>query len=177
MSRNKAALSQISIAVALALLPIASIAASYFSARSLLIVVFVPLGLMAFAGVRRGGNDLSYALLIGSFSLSLLLASTSASRNLIGFDIHQEYYVYSQTIGRVAPRNRTGIQFCNEHQHSAHCDYSGNGHRWSACLQGDFSNLILPSSGYALHGLPKVPIAAGCLSIILPLHVIPGLLH
>lgn len=98
LSRNKAALSQISIAVALALLPIASIAASYFSARSLLIVVFVPLGLMAFAGVRRGGNDLSYALLIGSFSLSLLLASTSASRNLIGFDIHQEYYVYSQTI-------------------------------------------------------------------------------
>lgn len=80
-----------------ALLPTASVAASYFSARNLLLTIFVLLGMFAFASVRRATSDRVYLVLLSSLSISLLLATSFVSRNLSGYDIHQEYYIFSQT--------------------------------------------------------------------------------
>ncbi len=83
----------------LLLVPLASALASYYSARSILLVLFLLLGSTVFAVFlrpRSADRDQLFLTLVWTASLSLLLSAALASTNLSGYDIHQEFNVFLQ---------------------------------------------------------------------------------
>ena len=92
------------------LLPFGSMASSYYGTRSLLLIVFLVEGLAVFVAAARlpmHGSDTTFLVLIGSISLSLLLSTPMSSNNLVGYDIHQEFYLFQQVLatGNWNPQN------------------------------------------------------------------------
>ena len=83
-----------------ALVPWTTAIASYCGTRSVLLGIYLLLGLSVLVVVLRPPNDRTLLILTASMSLSLLLSFTLTSTNLIGWDIHGEYYAFIQVIGK-----------------------------------------------------------------------------
>jgi uncharacterized membrane protein len=75
--------------------------ASYYEARSLLLIIFFAEALAVFVVLARLGpstGDTTLLILVGSLSLSLLLSTAMNSNNLAGWDIHEEFYLFEQVL-------------------------------------------------------------------------------
>ncbi len=100
------------VAAVATLLTTLSIASSYLELRLLLLVayLFVAMTVLLTPFLRRcsiNQQDQIFAILLGSASLSLLLSTTLSSPNLLGWDIHQEFNLFTQVskAGIWRPRN------------------------------------------------------------------------
>lgn len=96
------------IVVAISLIfPIANLIISYVGARDLLLVVFVLMGSCVYLSLRESSHleDRYFLMLIASMSLSLLFSAALVSENLRGYDVHQEFNLFTQvlTSGRWQP--------------------------------------------------------------------------
>ena len=87
------------IVISCAVLPCLAALTSYAGFRIGLMSIYVLLGLASFVVTFKGTEerkDFVFMLVILSVSLSLLLSSALVSGNLCGYDIHDEYYQFSQ---------------------------------------------------------------------------------
>jgi len=81
-----------------ALVPCITAVASYYGARTVILGTYLLLGLSVLILILRPQNDQTLLALTASISLSLILSFTLTSSNLIGWDIHGEYYQFTQVI-------------------------------------------------------------------------------
>jgi uncharacterized membrane protein len=82
---------------------------SYIENRDFLLIVFLLLGSSVFVVILKTSvadyrRDAFYETLIGFIGLSLMLSQSLTSNSLLGWDIHQEFYVFLQV-------SRTGHWF------------------------------------------------------------------
>jgi uncharacterized membrane protein len=87
-------------------------AASYTASRQLLLGAYFLIGSLAFIVVLRIGKqdeDILFMFVIGSLSLSLLMSAVLISDNLLGYDIHNEFYFFL----RVLRSGKWETQFTN----------------------------------------------------------------
>lgn len=85
--------------LAFVLLPIVSCVASYLNAHNFLLALFFLLGSCVFAVFSRLDTRLRdhlYPLLLTCVTLSLVLSATAISSNLHGWDIQQEFSLFTQ---------------------------------------------------------------------------------
>jgi uncharacterized membrane protein len=78
---------------------IISATASYFWARDVLLIIFLLLASTVFAVLSRSGGprrDALFMTLIMVTSVGLLMSSTSISDNLHGWDIHEEFAIFTE---------------------------------------------------------------------------------
>lgn len=84
------------------ILPCIGIFSSWYNMQNLLLLVFLMVGSTALLIVTRRSSaalgDANFLALIWSISLTLLLSSSASSPNLWGFDVNQEFHVFSQVL-------------------------------------------------------------------------------
>ncbi len=104
-------------AILILFLPLIGAVSSRYGDRQLLLAVFLIAALSVYfvlcprSGGAPGSNDRFFTIIIFSVSLSLLLSQSLASDNLIGWDIHSEYNVFSQVSREGAWRPNAYIQY------------------------------------------------------------------
>ena len=79
------------------LLPVLSIVASYLANRnmlSLITVVLASTAFVVFIGRKRTDRDLLFLAVLWCVALSLLMSETLVSRDIVGYDIHQEFLMF-----------------------------------------------------------------------------------
>jgi uncharacterized membrane protein len=91
-----------------------SAVASYYAARSLLLVLFLVIGFSVFAAVsmrRCIRREPLFLILITSVSLSLILSGTLTSTGLHGYDIYQEFSIFAQVSRERTWHAETGMTY------------------------------------------------------------------
>jgi uncharacterized membrane protein len=85
--------------VAVGVLPLVAGISSLMQYRGVLLAIYLLIGLMAFIGVLRRTDafgEFIFMTSIFSMSLCLIVSSALVSPNLRGWDVHYEYYQFSQ---------------------------------------------------------------------------------
>jgi uncharacterized membrane protein len=93
------------------LVPSTAAIASYYGARTVLLGVYLLLSLVVLLVILRPPNEQTLLALTFSISLSLILSFTLTSSNLIGGDIHGEYYEFIPVIRKGTYYPQTGSQY------------------------------------------------------------------
>jgi len=98
------------------LLTCATAASSYSGIRGLLLVLFPILGSTVLMAITRitpdaAHRDACYRITIGCVSVSLLLAASMMSDTLHGYDIHQEFSIFSQVLASGSWQAETNLTY------------------------------------------------------------------
>jgi uncharacterized membrane protein len=111
-SQGRSYLYYIGLAFAI-LLPLACTISSYYDARSLLLLLYLLLSVSVLIAVLRveKTDDVTFTILIGSITLSLLFSLSLVSNNLFGWDVHGEYYLFQHVLNSARWNPQQDLQY------------------------------------------------------------------